>query len=203
MNHTRDLSRVRRVLRRRREDAKRGRNERERCRTNLINGDIDTTMLFLSSSCKYHGIHLHVPPQQEALLLCLLSYYFISPSIAIFFWRVTSFSRELVFFQVETLSLSLSLVLHVHTRAFLGGKGARPGAAVSKYDTGIGYKETINHTQARVNGTRPLRETPSGRFLRGYLSEQAERKKKREREEEEGRECKYREILSSLTKLHC
>lgn len=34
--------------------------------------------------------------------------------------------------------------------AFLKGEGARPGAAVSnKYDTGIGYKETINHPSGR------------------------------------------------------
>lgn len=127
MNHTRDPSRVHRVLRRRREGAKRGRNERERCRTNLINGDIDTTMLFFLPHVNITGSIFMSLPNKKPLFPSLLSYYFIFHSIAIFFSRVTSFSQELVFFQVEILSLSLSLVLYIHTHAFLGGKGARPG----------------------------------------------------------------------------
>lgn len=39
-----------------------------------------------------------------------------------------------------------------------GVKGRDPGATVSKYDTGIGYKETINHSRARANGIRTASE---------------------------------------------
>lgn len=180
MNHTRDPSRVHRVLRRRREGAKRGRNERERCRSNLINGDIDTTMLFFLPRVNITG----------TIFTSLLNKKPSSPPffrIILFSIPLRSSSRELVFFQVEILSLSPSLLFFTFIRTlFSEAKGRDP--AVSKYDTGIGYKETINHTQARVNGTRPLRETLSGRFLRGYLDGQTERKKEREREEEGWRE---------------
>lgn len=106
------------------------------------------------------------PPPLPRFLRC-----FIFHSIAILFPCYRSFSREPSFFSrgvsfVPLLSFLLSLS---PACAFLKGEGARPGAAVSnKYDTGIGYKETINHPSGREWDLVP-RGLLSGKFLRGYL----------------------------------
>lgn len=180
MNHTRDLSRVRRVLRRRGEDAKRGRNECKRCRTNLINGDIDATALFSPLRINTTGSIFSFPLiEKPSFPLALLYFSFYCDLL---FASYIAFLRENLSFFLSRDSLSVTRTLSFslsRMRAFLGGEGARPGAAVSKYDTGIGYKETINHTQARVNGTRPLWEPLSGRFLRGYLDGQIEEERER------------------------
>lgn len=79
-----------------------------------------------------------------------LSLCFISHSIAIS--HATIALPRVLFMQLLSLfspSVSLSLSLSV-ARAFSSGlKGRDPGATVSKYDTGIGYKETINHSSTR------------------------------------------------------
>lgn len=95
------------------------------------------------------------PRRCEAPLFFALFYFsFIcdSPALSLFLARILPLFAPFLS-RSSPLSLSLSLsfsfsLFSAHT--FLRGEGARPGAAVNKYDTGIGYKETINHP----SGTR-------------------------------------------------
>lgn len=136
---------------------------------------------------KYHFevylLGLSYPAVLEVAKLPCFLHCFISHSFAIL-PRYRSSSRELSFFSrgfsfVPLLSFSLSFFPSLYRAyTFLRGEGARPGAAVNKYDTGIGYKETINQSSG-ANGTRAPRKPLSGRFLQGYLW--LDEKKKRSR----------------------
>jgi len=53
---------------------------------------------------------------------------------------------------------------------FSEAKGRDPGAAV-RYDTGIGYKETINHSSGREWDPGTARATLNGKFLPGLSAD--------------------------------
>lgn len=146
--------------------------------TDPINGDIDERggwRAFLSSAYKHHlEVYLLAASSAPPLSKPRSSPAFCA---ALFFIPPRSSSRAIALsrenppsFRAVSLSSLYSLFFSPsRSCAFLKGEGARPGAAVSnKYDTGIGYKETINHSSGRERDLLP-RGLLSGKFLRGYL----------------------------------
>jgi len=142
-----------------------GESRGSRILANLINGDIDgrafllrvNTSGDLSRLCRSPDAG---PPRPELPLFVLLYFSFHCTISSLTLAPRRSSSRgELAAFFSHRISLSLFLSLSppslflslLSAHAFLRGEGARPG--VSKYDTGIGYKETINHPSTRANGT--------------------------------------------------
>lgn len=128
-SHTRSFSRTSRATKTRRRRETRAKRVREMQKQSHQWG-YRRDGAFLSSSYK-HGSYLPVPPHQEALFPSLLSHYFISHSIAIFFSQVTLLflartSLFFFFFFKQRLSHTHSLSLSVVRALFSEAKGRDP-----------------------------------------------------------------------------
>lgn len=126
--------------------------------TNPINGDIGS----LVRSYKHRERDPYSPPT-----LCRPSFRGRSfPFAALFLIPLRSLATAIAlphensstFHAASSASLSLFRSRSLAREFSSGVKGRDPGATVSKYDTGIGYKETINHSRARANGIRTASE---------------------------------------------
>lgn len=124
--------------------------------TNPINGDIDSLARPRTNTAR----DLYSPQPSAASLfsrpvvpfLSLFDFSFHC-DLSRYCYRSSSRENSSTFHAAPLASLSLFRSRSL-ARFPRGVKGRDPGATVSKYDTGIGYKETINHSRARANGIR-------------------------------------------------
>lgn len=194
-SYTRSFSRASRATKTRRRNAKRGRNERERCRTNLINGDIDTTVLFFLPCVNIAGFiftSLDKRPSFPPPLSFALFYFSFHCDLLL---RALHLSRENSSFCKWKLFLSHSYARFSRRQR---GETRRLVNMIPESDT---RKPLITPKWMGLGhcGRRQVEDF----YGVIWTGKQRERKREGGREEEGGRECKYREILSSLTKLHC
>lgn len=132
--------------------------------TNPINGDIDCSLV---RSYKHRAREIYILRNplfaslysRPVVPFLALLYFSFHCTISRYCYRSSSRENSSTFHALTPLPPFLSFALSLSLARFPRGvKGRDPGATVSKYDTGIGYKETINHTRARANGIRTASE---------------------------------------------